>query len=86
MRTMFHTPPEYADQFRKIAENFPCNSPVKPERFKKKMLENQGSITRISGMEQEENGLERRNPIIVALGDSVTADHYDIYYYLPRFI
>lgn len=42
------------------------------------MLANQGSIPRISGMERDADGLERRNPVIVALGDSVTAGHFEM--------
>lgn len=78
MRTTFRARQPYADKFLNIAEKFPCSSPVKPERFIKKMLMNQGSTAGISGMGLDEAGLERKNPVIVALGDSVTAGHFEM--------
>ena len=44
----------------------------------KKMLMNQGSTGGLSGMGLDEAGLERKNPVIVALGDSVTAGHFEM--------
>ena len=43
----------------------------------KLMRENQGAAGGITGMGLDEDGLERKNPVIVALGDSVTAGHFE---------
>ena len=77
MKTTFHTRQPYADRFLACAREFPCNSPVKPVRFIEKMKTNQGSIGLLSGKGLDEEGLERKNPVIVALGDSVTAGHFE---------
>ena len=61
----------------KCAEDHICVSPVKPLRFMQKMRENQGSVGGITGLGLDEDGLERKNPVIVALGDSVTAGHFE---------
>ena len=55
----------------------PCASPAKPLRFIQKMKENQGFIGLISGKGPDEEGLERKNPLVVALGDGVTAGHFE---------
>lgn len=77
MRTTFHTRQPYAGLFLEAAKEFQCNSPVKPIRFIEKMKVNQGSIGFLSGFGLDEDGLERKNPVIVALGDSVTAGHFE---------
>ena len=77
MKTTFRTRQPYADKFLECARKMPCVSPVKPERFMEKMRTNQGSIGMLSGMGLDENGLERKNPAMVALGDSVTAGHFE---------
>lgn len=77
MRTTFHTRQPYADMFLACAKEFICNSPVRPLHFIEKMKTNQGSIGFLSGMGLDEEGLERKNPVIVALGDSVTAGHFE---------
>ena len=46
-------------------------------RFMKVMEMNQGCLGIMNGMGLDEEGLERRNPLIVALGDSVTAGHFE---------
>ncbi len=77
MRTAFRARQPYADIFLRCAEEFVCNSPVKPERFMEKMRQNQGSVGMLSGYGLDEEGLERKNPVIVGLGDSVTAGHFE---------
>ena len=44
MRTTFRARQPYADKFLACAEAQPLNSPVKPERFIRKMETNQGSV------------------------------------------
>lgn len=77
MRTAFRARQPYADIFLRCAKEFVCNSPVKPERFMEKMRQNQGSVGMLSGYGLDEEGLERKNPVIVGLGDSVTAGHFE---------
>lgn len=77
MKTTFRTKQPYADIFLKCADEFICNSPVKPEKFIACMENNQGAISGITGKGLDKEGLERKNPVIVALGDSVTAGHFE---------
>jgi lysophospholipase L1-like esterase len=57
------------------SESF-CGS-RRPEHFKKIMRENRGAINKFSPFGMTDDGLERKNPLIVALGDSVTAGHFE---------
>ena len=77
MRTMYRTNREYADAFLRIVDETNTCGSVRPERFIKVMKENQGGINLFSPFGMTEDGLERRNPLIVALGDSVTAGHFE---------
>lgn len=76
MKTTYRIRQPYADIFQKCADEFINISPVKPECFIQKMKENTGMAGAMFGS-VDENGLERRNPVIVALGDSVTAGHFE---------
>ena len=76
MRTTYRIREPYCSIFLKCADDFVCNSPVRPERFIRKMRENTGMAGGFLGL-TDEQGLERRNPVIVALGDSVTAGHFE---------
>lgn len=77
MKTTFRTRQPYADLFLRCAREADCFSPARPERFIKAMKQNRGSIHIFSGFGLDEEGLERKNPVIVALGDSVTAGHFE---------
>lgn len=72
MRTAFRARELYAGILRKTAREYQIYSPARPERFMEKMYKNRGNI----GAPDEE-GLQRKNPVIVALGDSVTAGHFE---------
>ena len=76
MKTTFRIRQPYAEIFLRCAEEFVCNSPMRPERFIRRMKENTGMAGSAFGL-LDENGLERKNPVIVALGDSVTAGHFE---------
>ncbi len=76
MRTTYRIREPYRSIFLKCADDFVCNSPVRPERFLRKMRENTGMAGSFFGL-LDAQGLERRNPVIVALGDSVTAGHFE---------
>jgi len=77
MKTTFRAREPYAGILLQAAADFSCNSPAKPLRFIRKMQDNQGFIGMISGKGPDEEGLERKNPLIAALGDSVTAGHFE---------
>lgn len=76
MKTTFRIRQPYADIFRRCSDEFVCNSPVKPVRFIEKMQHNTGMSGGMFGI-TDEKGLEKKNPLIVALGDSVTAGHFE---------
>lgn len=76
MKTTYRIREPFASIFLQCADEFVCNSPARPERFIKKMKENTGTAGAIYGL-LDENGLEKKNPVIVALGDSVTAGHFE---------
>ena len=72
--------PAADDLFRgslKLADSFACESPARPECFMEKMKRNRGAVAGFTQKGLDENGLERQNPVIVALGDSVTAGHFE---------
>ena len=77
MRTTFRAKQPYADIFMNCAEDMPCNSPVRPLHFMELMETNQGCLGMMNGTGTDEDGLERKNPVISALGDSVTAGHFE---------
>ncbi len=77
MKTTFRAKQPYSDILLETARTMPCDSPARPLRFIRKMQENQGFIGLISGKGLDEEGLERKNPLVVALGDSVTAGHFE---------
>lgn len=76
MRTTFRIRQPYADLFQRCADEYICQSPARPERFMEKMSRNTGMAGAMFGL-ADECGLERKNPVIVALGDSVTAGHFE---------
>ena len=76
MKTTFRARQPYADIFLKCADDYVCTSPTRPDNFIKVMKQNTGMAGAAMG-QTDENGLERRNPVIVALGDSVTAGHFE---------
>ena len=77
MKTTYRIPAPYAEQFLKLADDYVCDSPVRPERFIEKMKRNRGAVSSLTQCGLDENGLERKNPVIAALGDSVTAGHFE---------
>lgn len=77
MKSTFQTPKEYAEVFLKMAETVPAVSEIRPEKFKRLMTENCGSVDLFSPFPPVGDGLDRKNPLIVALGDSVTAGHFE---------
>lgn len=77
MKTGFHVREPYKSIFFESVNTTPCIGVERPLRFMRKMWTNTGMVCSISGLGHDENGLERKNPVIVALGDSVTAGHFE---------
>ena len=78
MKTSFKTPDRYAEAILHIADMQEPENEKQPLRFMKVMKENRGFINQLSPYTMEtEDGLERKNPLIVVLGDSVTAGHFE---------
>ncbi|MCQ2530695.1 MAG: GDSL-type esterase/lipase family protein [Lachnospiraceae bacterium] len=76
-KTGFVTPIEYEEAIFKIADEIKCVNDKKPERFKRLMYTNRGNINILSPFPVPEDGLEPKNPLIVGLGDSVTAGKFE---------
>jgi len=72
MRSKYDSPAEYWDRAVKIVKSKPRYNDVLPKRFIEKMKNNHGTYE-----EYDDTGLYRRNPLIVALGDSVTAGWFE---------
>lgn len=77
MRTTYRIRQPYQRQFLSIVENGRFVGTKRPEHFIKVMRENRGSISAITGFPLDGDGLEKKNPLIAALGDSVTAGHFE---------
>lgn len=77
MRTQFSTPPECAKAALSLAETITIGNGRTPDRFKKVMKMNRGALGMFSPYGASGDGLERKNPVVVALGDSVTAGHFE---------
>lgn len=77
MRTMFETPEKYAREALRLAREIRATGECRPTHFRKVMQENCGMVNVLSPYGQTDDGLERKNPVIVALGDSVTAGHFE---------
>ena len=75
--TKFVTGKPYEEKILELTASVDCTGSVRPERFKRKLWENRGAASAFSGQPLPEDGMERRNPLIVALGDSVTAGHFE---------
>lgn len=72
MRSMFDTPTEYREAILEIARNKTRYSNTRPERFIRMMETHHGTTD-----EQDEHLLHRKNPLVLALGDSVTAGWFE---------
>ncbi len=77
MKTSFRVKQPYADKFLVLADQCTCVGAARPEHFKDVMANNQGAIGMLTGKGLDEDGLERKNPVICFLGDSVTAGHFE---------
>ncbi len=77
MRTTFRIKQPYSEQFLSLVDNKKYVGDNKPHHFIDVMISNQGSIGMLSGRGKDKDGLERKNPVICFLGDSVTAGHFE---------
>lgn len=76
MKTNYRIRQPYADIFLRCADEYINQSPAKPQHFMQLMKTHTGMASGGMGI-LDENGLEFKNPLIVALGDSVTAGHFE---------
>lgn len=77
MKTIFEMNKKTKEEFLKFAEGKSRYNNTLPIRFIERMQRNQGMVAQNSNFGLDEEGLERKNPVIVALGDSVTAGHFE---------
>ncbi|MEY8491700.1 GDSL-type esterase/lipase family protein [Lachnospiraceae bacterium 29-91] len=64
-------------EFKNFAQRQKTTSKVFPKHFIEIMKTNRGICGSLCREGTDENGLERRNPLVVILGDSVTAGHFE---------
>ncbi len=76
MKTRIETP--LAKEFIAYALEHENCTTGSPEHFLKVMKHNTGFVGGLTKYGHDRTGLERRNPLIVALGDSVTAGHFEM--------
>lgn len=77
MKTTIEMSAERSQRFLRIARETICVSGPRPEKFARLLQTNSGLVAPLTQAGLDEHGLERRNPVIVALGDSVTAGHFE---------
>lgn len=77
MRSNYEMSVEQQGRILKIARETPCTNDLRPEKFIQLLKTNTGLIGVLTRSGLDEHGLERKNPVIVALGDSVTAGHFE---------
>jgi len=86
MKTKIEMPEEKKKRFLKIAREVPCTNGIRPERFIKVLKTNTGVVDSLTKYGLDKLGLERRNPLIVAFGDSVTGGHFESLYPIEELI
>lgn len=77
MKTIYEMPEDMRERFLAFEEAMIIKTPVYPVNFIKKMQKNIGVVNDLHIDGSTDDGLERKNPLIVALGDSVTAGHFE---------
>lgn len=78
MKTRFEMTADRQARLLQIARETPCTNGVRPARFMRLMQTNNALVSALHLHGLDEHGLERRNPIIIAFGDSVTAGQFEI--------
>lgn len=77
MNTLAEMNEKMKEEFLLLAREEKTVSKVFPERFMRLMEQNIGAVSTLCCYGKDEEGLERRNPLIVVLGDSVTAGRFE---------
>ena len=77
MKTQIESRSENFEAMMQIAEQCFGQPVRRPGKFVECMKKNRGQIVQYDYYETPEDGMPRRNPLIVALGDSVTAGHFE---------
>ena len=86
MKTKIEMPEEKKKLFLKIAREVPCTNGIRPERFINILKTNTGVVDALTKCGLDGLGLERRNPLIVAFGDSVTGGHFESLYTIEELL
>lgn len=71
-----YTAEDYEQELLSLSAEGAFTGSQRPEHFIKVMEENRGGLSRFSPYGPAPDGLERRNPVITAIGDSVTAGRF----------
>lgn len=77
MRTKKEMPEELLKKWKVFLSEYSFQSPVYPVHFAKIMKKNTGMAAQNTVYELEPDGMERKNPVIVVLGDSISAGHFE---------
>ncbi|MCU6735724.1 SGNH/GDSL hydrolase family protein [Diplocloster agilis] len=77
MHTVYEMEEQAAALFLNTARNHKITCQARPSHFAAIMRQNTGMVGELLPWGQDTDGLERRNPLIVAIGDSVTAGHFE---------
>lgn len=86
MHTQYESPEEFSNALLQIVDHTRCINEVRPLSFIEKMKHNRGVARTVSLFGETEDGMEAGNPLIVALGDSVTAGHFESLYDLDTIV
>lgn len=77
MKTKKEISKEYGEYLLKCAAEDDDNKLIYPMHFIQNMKTHLGCISLLTPFLSKEDGLERRNSVIVVLGDSITAGHFE---------
>lgn len=77
MRTSYSAPEQYVNAIMEIEASTSAVGKQRPKHFIRVMRENRGNVNFLSPFGPGKDGMERKNPLVAALGDSVTAGHFE---------
>ncbi|WP_343250011.1 SGNH/GDSL hydrolase family protein [Diplocloster hominis] len=77
MHTAYEMEQSAAELFLETARNHKLTCAARAVHFTRIMRQNTGMTGELLPWGHEKDGLERHNPLIVAIGDSVTAGHFE---------
>lgn len=77
MRTKIEMPENILKKWMELLAEYTFQSPVYPVHFARCMKKNTGMVAGNTIYAPEPDGMERRNPVIAVLGDSISAGHFE---------